>query len=104
MSKYILGVTSCPVGIAHTYMAASNLEKCAKKRGLEIKIETQGATGVENEITREDIKRADAVIVASDVRIKNGERFEELPTLTVGVSEAIKDADGIIDELLEALE
>ena len=42
MSKYILGVTSCPVGIAHTYMAASNLEKCAKKRGLEIKIETQG--------------------------------------------------------------
>ena len=79
MSKYILGVTSCPVGIAHTYMAASNLEKCAKKR-------------------------ADAVIVASDVRIKNGERFADLPTLTVGVSEAIKDADGIIDELLEALE
>ena len=48
---YILGVTSCPVGIAHTYMAASNLEKCAKKKGLEIKIETQGATGVENELS-----------------------------------------------------
>lgn len=101
---YILGVTSCPVGIAHTYMAASNLEKCAKKRGLEIKIETQGAAGVENEITQEDITRADGVIVASDVRIKNSARFEELPTLTVSVSEAIKDANGIIDELLEALE
>ena len=62
---YILGVTSCPVGIAHTYMAASNLEKTAKKKGLEIKIETQGAAGVENEITKEDLKRADAVIIAS---------------------------------------
>ncbi len=101
---FILGVTSCPVGIAHTYMAASNLEKCAKKRGLEIKIETQGATGVENEITKEDIARADGVIVASDVRIKNSGRFDALPTLTVGVSEAIKDAEGIIDELMEALE
>ncbi len=100
---YILGVTSCPVGIAHTYMAASNLEKCAKKKGMEIKIETQGAAGVENEITKEDIAKADAVIIASDVRIKDGSRFESLPTLTVGVSEAIKDADGIIDELLEAL-
>ena len=101
---YILGVTSCPVGIAHTYMAASNLEKTAKKKGLEIKIETQGAAGVENEITNEDLKRADAVIIASDVRIKNAERFDDLPTLTVGVSEAIKDAEGIIKELLEALE
>ena len=101
---YILGVTSCPVGIAHTYMAASNLEKNAKKKGLEIKIETQGAAGVENEITKEDLKRADAVIIASDVRIKNAERFDDLPTLTVGVSEAIKDAEGIIKELLEALE
>lgn len=101
---YILAVTSCPVGIAHTYMAASNLEKCAKKKGLEVKVETQGATGVENEITQEDIKKADAVIIASDVRIKNAERFEELPTLTVGVSEAIKNADEIIEELLEAIE
>ncbi|MRN26619.1 PTS sugar transporter subunit IIC, partial [Romboutsia ilealis] len=85
-------------------MAASNLEKTAKKKGLEIKIETQGAAGVENEITKEDLKRADAVIIASDVRIKNAERFDDLPTLTVGVSEAIKDAEGIIKELLEALE
>lgn len=101
---YILGVTSCPVGIAHTYMAASNLEKCAKKRGIEIKVETQGASGVENEITKEDLTRADGVIVASDVRIKNSGRFDALPTLTVSVSEAIKDANSIIDELVEALE
>lgn len=100
---YILGVTSCPVGIAHTYMAASNLEKNAKKRGIEIKVETQGAAGVENEITKEDLARADGVIVASDVRIKNSGRFDNLPTLTVSVSEAIKDANGILDELLEAL-
>ena len=101
---YILGVTSCPVGIAHTYMAASNLEKTAKKKGLEIKIETQGAAGVENEITKEDLKRAAAVIIACYETKKNAERFDDLPTLTVGVSEAIKDAEGIIKELLEALE
>lgn len=100
---YIVCVTSCPVGIAHTYMAAANLEKAAKKAGLEVKVETQGAQGLENEITKEDIKRADACIVASDVRIKAMERFDDVPTLEVGVSEAVKDADGIIKELLEAI-
>lgn len=100
---YIVCVTSCPVGIAHTYMAAANLEKAAKKAGLEVKVETQGAQGLENEITKEDCKRADACIIASDVRIKNIERFNDVPTLEVGVSEAVKDADGIIKELLEAI-
>jgi PTS system, fructose-specific, IIB component len=97
---YILGVTSCPVGIAHTYMAAANIEKSVKKKGHEVKVETQGATGVDNEITAEDIARADAVIIASDVRIKGKERFDNLPTLNVGVSEVVKDADEIVEELL----
>lgn len=88
---------------AYLYGSVQSGKNCEKK-GLEVKIETQGATGVENEITKEDIKRADAVIIASDVRIKNLERFDDLPTLTVGVNEAIKNAEGIIEELLEALE
>ena len=54
---YIVCVTACPVGIAHTYMAATNLEKAVKKAGHEVKVETQGAQGLENEITKEDIKR-----------------------------------------------
>ena len=101
---YIVCVTSCPVGIAHTYMAAASLEKAAKAKGFEVKVETQGAQGVENEITREDIKKANGCIIASDVRIKNSNRFEPIPTLKVGVSEAIKDAKGIIEELVEAIE
>lgn len=100
---FIVGVSSCPIGIAHTYMAAANLKKIAAKKGIEIKIETQGASGIENEITKEDIARADAAIIASDVRIKGAERFESLPTLTVGVSEAVKDAKGVIEELMEAI-
>ena len=100
---YIVCVTSCPVGIAHTYMAAANLEKAVKAKGHEVKVETQGAQGVENEITAEDIVRADGFIIASDVRIKNSGRFEPVPTLTVGVSEAVKDAKAIVEELLEAI-
>lgn len=100
---YIVCVTSCPVGIAHTYMAAANLEKVAKAKGLEVKVETQGAVGVENEITKEDIKRADGCIIASDVRIKDINRFDPIPTLRVSVSEAVKDAKSIIEELMEAI-
>jgi len=100
---FILGVTSCPVGIAHTYMAAANIEKTVRQKGYEVKVETQGATGIENEITSEDVARADAVIIASDIRIKGIERFDDIPTLNVGVSEVVKDATGIVDELLEAI-
>ena len=100
---YIVCVTACPVGIAHTYMAASNLEKAVKAAGHEVKVETQGAQGLENEITKEDLQRCDAAIIASDIRIRNAERFDDVPTLTAKVQEAVKDADGIIAELLEAL-
>ena len=65
---YLVAVCSCPVGIAHTYMAAANLKKAAQKKGIEIKVETQGAQGVEDEITAEDIARCDACIIASDVK------------------------------------
>ena len=102
---YILAITSCPVGIAHTYMAAANLQKAAKKRGVEIKIETQGAEGPENVITMDDIRRADGAIIASDVKIKNPERFEGgIPVLECREQEAVKNGLGLVDELLEALE
>lgn len=101
---YVVCVTACPVGIAHTYMAAANLKKACEKQGIEVKVETQGAQGLENEITKEDCKAADACIIASDVRIKDIDRFDDVPTLSVSVSEAVKDANAIVRELLEALE
>ena len=100
---FIVAVASCPVGIAHTYMAAANLKKAAQKKGIEIKVETQGAQGVEDEITEEDLKRCDACIIASDVKIKNSSRFKDIPTMSFKVNEPIKDADAVIDELVEAL-
>lgn len=99
----VLAVTSCPVGIAHTYMAAANLKKAAKKYGVDIKIETQGAKGPENVITEEDVKNASGAIIASDVKIINKGRFDDVPTLECGVAETVKDANGIMQELLEAI-
>ncbi|MBF0362016.1 MAG: PTS fructose transporter subunit IIB [Oligoflexia bacterium] len=72
----VVAVTACPTGIAHTYMAAESLTLAAKELGHQIKVETQGAMGVENEITDEDLKAADLIIFASDIAIDERERFE----------------------------
>jgi len=73
----ILAVTACPVGIAHTYMAAENLQKAGKKLGIDIKVETQGSTGVENALTDRDIEEADGIIIAADKNVDK-ERFDFL--------------------------
>lgn len=101
--KYIVGVTSCLIGIAHTYMAAEAMEKALKKAGCDCKVETQGATGSENEITEEDIARADAALIAADLKIKHMERFDPIPTLSCGTDEIIKEGDDVVAELLEAI-
>lgn len=95
----IVGVTSCPTGIAHTYMAAEAVEKAAKKAGAEAKMETNGSVGVENKLSDKDIKEADAVIVAADARVEM-ERFDGKPLKEVSVSYAIKNADKLVEEAL----
>ena len=72
--KKILAVTSCPTGIAHTYMAAEGLEKAAKKLGCRIKIETRGSGGAKNVLTQAEIDEADCIIVAADAKVPM-ERF-----------------------------
>ena len=72
----IIGITACPTGIAHTYMAQECLEKEIKKRGFDAKIETQGGLGIENELTEDDVASADVVILAVSVVIEGEERFE----------------------------
>ena len=66
----IVGVTKCPTGIAHTYMAAERLEKTAAKLGYEIKVETQGSQGTENKLTRKEIAKADFVIIQSVLMVR----------------------------------
>ena len=104
--KFIVGVTACQIGIAHTFMAAESLQQSIEARGCEAKIETQGATGAENVITDEDLARADAAIIAADVKIKHEERFDPIPTLSCKTNEVmtVENALGIVDEVLEAIE
>lgn len=99
MSKRILAVTGCPTGIAHTFMAEEALKKAAQKLDCEIKVETNGAAGVENALTSEDIQQADAIIVASD-RSVDLERFNGKPVIITSVSEGINKADELIQRCL----
>ncbi len=94
----IIGVVACPAGIAHTYMAAEALEKTGGKRGHDVKIETNGASGVENRLTKNDILEADAVIVAADTAVET-ERFRGKSLLEVSVTIAIKKADRIFEKI-----
>ena len=88
----ILAVTACPTGIAHTYMAAEQLERMGKALGHDIKVETQGAMGIENRLTEADIKGAEALILAADVSIEGRDRFEGIPkVLEVPVQQAIRN-------------
>lgn len=97
----ILAVTACPTGIAHTYMAAEALEAAAGKKGYEVKVETRGSVGVENELSEEEIKNADAIILACDTAVPT-DRFAGKKLISVSVSEALKDADSLIDNALKA--
>jgi fructose-specific phosphotransferase system IIB component len=92
----IVAVTACPTGIAHTYMAAEQLEKTAKAAGHTIRVETQGAMGIENELSAKDIKEADVAIFAVDIEVEKLERFDGKKTVRVGVSEAIKNPKGVL--------
>lgn len=92
----IIIVCACSTGIASTYMAAEALEMAAKKRGHEVKAETQGTIGIENEVSYEDAQKADIVIFARDIKIQRSERFEGRIILEVGVAEAIRKSNEII--------
>ncbi len=99
----IVAVTACTVGVAHTFMAAESLEKAAKERGHQIKVETQGAGGIENRITPEEIAEADCCIFAVDTSVADRERFEKLPTMEVKTKDAIKRSKDIMQKLEKVL-
>ncbi|MGQ9006954.1 PTS mannose transporter subunit IIABC [Bacillus stercoris] len=95
----LLAITSCPNGIAHTYMAAENLQKAADRMGVSIKVETQGGIGVENKLTEEEIREADAIIIAAD-RSVNKDRFIGKKLLSVGVQDGIRKPEELIQKAL----
>tara|TARA_B100000965_G_C19425901_1_gene684268 strand:+ start:220 stop:543 length:324 start_codon:yes stop_codon:yes gene_type:complete len=101
MKMKILAVTACPTGIAHTYMAAEALEKEAKAKGYEVKVETQGSIGIENEITKKDLEGADVVILTKDMVIKGKERFKGIPVVNVAIGDVIKKTGPLLDKIVD---
>ncbi|EGT3616901.1 PTS fructose transporter subunit IIA [Clostridium perfringens] len=97
--KYVLAVTACPTGIAHTYMAADSLNKTAKEMDINIKVETNGSTGVKNQLTQEDIEKADGIIVAADKQVDMA-RFNGKKVVIVPVVQAMKRPKELINEAL----
>ena len=98
--KKLLGVTGCPTGIAHTYMAEEALKEAAEKLGAEMKVETNGAVGVENELTAEDIAECDGIIVACDKNV-DMDRFNGKPVIEVPVSDGISKAEELVQKMLD---
>ncbi|MBZ8172804.1 PTS fructose transporter subunit IIC [Staphylococcus cohnii] len=95
-APYILAVTACPTGIAHTYMARDALKKQAEKMGVKIKVETNGSGGIKNHLTNEDIERATGVIVAADVHVETA-RFNGKNVVEVPVADGIKRPEELIN-------
>ena len=95
----IVAVTACPTGIAHTYMAAEQLAKTARKLGHSIQVETQGAMGIENELSAAEIREADLVLLAADIAVQKGERFAGKRIVEIGVQEAIKRPEAVFARL-----
>lgn len=96
----ILAVTSCPVGIAHTYMAADSLKNKAEELDVEIKVETNGSIGVKDQLTEEEIVKAIGIIVAAD-KVVDMERFNGKKVIQVPVKEAISSSEKLINDILE---
>ncbi|AHH08599.1 PTS sugar transporter subunit IIA [Borrelia anserina] len=98
--NFILAVTACPTGIAHTYMAAESLKRAAAELNVEIKVETNGSSGVDNSIEEEEIKRAKGIIIASGKTIDK-ERFNGKQLIEVGVKDGIHKAKELIQNILD---
>lgn len=91
----IVAVTACPTGIAHTYMAADALVKAAPKFNVQIKVETQGAMGIENPLTPHDIAQADKVLIVSDIDIEQAARFEGMNIVHIPIEDVLLNVDKV---------
>ncbi|WP_423407067.1 fructose-specific PTS transporter subunit EIIC [Heyndrickxia sp. MSNUG] len=98
--KFIVAVTACPTGIAHTYMAADSLKAKAAEMGVDIKVETNGSGGAKNVLTPSDIENAEAVIIAADTKVEM-ERFAGKPLIEVPVADGIRRPKDLIEKAVK---
>jgi fructose-specific phosphotransferase system IIB component len=99
----ILGVTSCPTGVAHTNMAAKALVKAGEKLGHTVKVEKQGALGIQNRLTKEEIAEADVIIFAVEQKVREENRFKGKVIYKVSVSAPIKNGVKVIEDALKLI-
>lgn len=98
----ILAITACTAGIAHTYIAKEKLENAARVLGDSIKVETQGSIGVEDELTAEEIKGADVILISADIRVSK-ERFAGKPIVEIPISMVMRSPKGVLTKIHEKL-
>lgn len=99
--KNVVAICACPMGVAHTYMAADAIEEAARKCRCSVKVETQGAGGIENKLSKTDIVKADLILIAAGVKVARSERLEghEKKVVKVDLKTAINKADELIEPL-----
>ena len=101
--RQLVAVTACVSGVAHTYMAAERLEKLCQQEKCIVRIETQGALGVENELTEEDIYRADLVLLITDIELAGSERFEHCRYVKCGINAFLRDPQKVMSAVRKLL-
>lgn len=94
----IVAVCACPAGLMHTFMAEKALKKEAKKRGFEISVETQSASGIENVLDADDVINSDFVILAIDTAISGMDRFQDKKVIRINTTEVLKNISSIFDK------
>ncbi len=100
----IVGITACPTGIAHTYMAQEALEKKAREMGHVCHIETQGSIGIENELSKKEIMEADVVLLAVEVAVEGIERFDDKIIIRKSIGDCIANTEKVISDVVAQIE
>ena len=103
MARKLVGLCACTMGLAHTFMAAEALEKAAKEKGYDVKVETQGSDGIKNKLTSDDIAQADIIIHSVAITPEGMDRFEGYEIFEVELRELIKNPKGVLEEIEEDL-
>ncbi|AUU83234.1 PTS fructose-like transporter subunit IIB [Leclercia adecarboxylata] len=101
--RQLVAVTACVSGVAHTYMAAERLEKLCQQENWAVRIETQGALGIENELTEEDIHRADLALLITDIELAGSERFEYCRYVKCGINAFLREPHKVMSAVRKLL-
>ncbi|MDQ0360296.1 PTS fructose transporter subunit IIB [Breznakia pachnodae] len=99
----VVAIAACPAGLMHTFMAAKAIKKLGAKKGFEVTVETQSASGVESELRSQDIMEADCVLLAIDTAVEGMERFKDKKIVKTDTTKILKKPDDIYKQMIEII-